>query len=187
MKRRPSVGVVSQEQLRQFGELLKRIREARGWSLREAAARADLTPETIRALEDGKKGSGVYTTPGIHTLKQISEGYGIALPLLTKAAYGEALGPVDRPPVPDEIRELMEAAEILARNPDALKVLQKLTKAAEIIACSPGIVEALAKAAGKNGARESSRAKTDKTDGRTASFKMIPEFERILQQLLSSD
>lgn len=161
----PSVRAVSQERLREFGEIMRRIRESRGWTLREAARRCDLSVETLHTLEEGRKGSGVYNVPQIHTLLQIEEGYGLPLPVLTAACYGISLTREGAEPIPIELyAKLKEAAEILARQGNGQK--------------SAGEGKRVKKGRDAGFGKES---------GRSNSFRLLPEFERIMHRLMSSD
>jgi len=117
--RTPAQESVSQEQLEKFGQLLRWLREARGWSLRDAGERCGVSYQTIRNMEEGVEidGRRRFNVPSIWVLMRLSEGYGVALPIITKAAYGIALDVVGAPDVlPQVYQKIHEAAEILAQH-----------------------------------------------------------------------
>lgn len=63
----------------QFGEWLRRQREARGWSLRDLASRTGLSHAYLRLIERGyDPRSGAPVRPTVESLVSLANGLGIA-------------------------------------------------------------------------------------------------------------
>jgi transcriptional regulator with XRE-family HTH domain len=60
----------------QAGELVVRLRKARGWSRRELARRADLSETTVRNLEAGGRTDNLEYGPSEKTLRQVADAFG---------------------------------------------------------------------------------------------------------------
>jgi len=70
----------------QVGSVLKGERERRGWSLDEAAALANLSPEHLKEVEDGfpKPGGGRRQGPTLIKLERIANVYGLTIRLVSE-------------------------------------------------------------------------------------------------------
>jgi transcriptional regulator with XRE-family HTH domain len=70
----------------EVGRVLKDERALRGWSLEEAAARANLSPQHLQEVEDGfpKTHGGVSRGPTLAKLERVSSIYGLRVGLVRK-------------------------------------------------------------------------------------------------------
>src|SRR5947208_1485875 len=77
-----------------FGERLKRIREKRGWTLRELAERSGVHYETIYRCE-----RGTHHEPRVSVAAQLARALGVSLDVLA-GLYGENEPDQDATPPP---------------------------------------------------------------------------------------
>lgn len=98
-----------------FGPFIKRVREAKGWSLREAARTIGLSHFRLSEIESGKNArTGHATRPSWNQVASIARAYGLdQATLLARAGYDVG----DRSELsPDELDVLLLFAAVPAER-----------------------------------------------------------------------
>lgn len=72
---------------KKFGEFLRKLREDRGWTLRQVEEKAKVSNAYLSQVERGER-----NIPNFNVLKRLAEVYGVEVSDLTKVAEEEAKG-----------------------------------------------------------------------------------------------
>lgn len=110
----------------QLGPYLKELRDAKGWSLREAAKRTGLSHSYIDDLERGvSRATGKPTSPTVEALKALANGYGIPVMQLLMIAAGLDTSRAGKGIAPEERAEYHQLKEEIKMNPEQLAEVQR--------------------------------------------------------------